>query len=118
MRELAHESNGFTALANRISNVSSGLVRLDVSSNSISGNVPDFFYMFPNIHYFSAHSNNLSGTIPPSLSNSQTISYINLRNNSFDGSINLNCSMISESYVLDLYEIVNVEFLCVTFFIV
>ncbi|KAI3728285.1 hypothetical protein L6452_16919 [Arctium lappa] len=101
LRELSLKDNMFISITG-IGNSSSRLVRLDVSSNRLSGNVPDFFHSFPNLSYFSAHSNNLSGEIPPSLLNSQAISSLNLRNNSLYGSINFNCSLMVNLASLDL----------------
>ncbi|GJV52260.1 concanavalin A-like lectin/glucanase [Tanacetum coccineum] len=101
LRELALEDNEFTALSG-VSNFTSGLVRLDFSTNRISENLPDFFHCFPNLNYFSVHSNNLTGEVPLSLSNSKTISTLNLRNNSLDGSIKFNCSMMVNLTSLDL----------------
>nr|XP_043638587.1 phytosulfokine receptor 1 [Erigeron canadensis] len=101
LRELALQDNTFTTLPG-ISIPSSRLVRLDVSSNRISGEIPDFFGSFPYLNYFIAHSNNLSGRIPRSLSNSPTISSVNLRNNSLDGSIDFNCLTMVNLSSLDL----------------
>ncbi|XP_024995366.1 phytosulfokine receptor 1-like [Cynara cardunculus var. scolymus] len=99
LRELALQDNAFTSFPGIGNSSSRGfqfsrLVRLDVSSNRLTGNIPDFFHRFPNLSYFSAHSNNLSGELPPSLLNSQAISSLNMRNNSLDGSINFNCSIM------------------------
>nr|XP_043632915.1 phytosulfokine receptor 1-like [Erigeron canadensis] len=101
LRELALQDNMLTSFPG-ISNSSSRLVRLDVSSNMISGKLPDFFGSFLNLNYFIAHSNNLSGRIPLSLSNSPTLSSVNLRNNSLDGSIDINCLAMVNLSSLDL----------------
>ncbi|KAK1408684.1 hypothetical protein QVD17_40670 [Tagetes erecta] len=99
LHELALEDNKFNAI-NRIGSSYSQLIRLDVSSNGLSGNIHDFFHSFPKLSYFSAHSNNLSGMIPSSLLNSKTISSLNLRNNSLHGSIHFNCStMVNLTYL-------------------
>ncbi|XP_076932410.1 phytosulfokine receptor 1-like [Bidens hawaiensis] len=101
IRELAVQDNRFTSISG-LGSSSSRLVRLDVSSNRLWGNLPDFFDSFPNLNFFSAHSNNLSGVIPPSLSNSRTISSVNLRNNSLNGDISFNCSMMVNLTSVDL----------------
>ncbi|KAL8267064.1 hypothetical protein R6Q59_004408 [Mikania micrantha] len=103
LRELALQDNMFTTI-NGISNSNSfsRLVRLDVSSNRLSGSIPDVFHNFPNLSYFAAQSNDLSGQVPPSLSNSASISSLNLRNNSLGGSIDFNCSMMASLTSLDL----------------
>ncbi|KAL7605647.1 hypothetical protein Lser_V15G16548 [Lactuca serriola] len=75
---------------------------MDVSSNQLSGNLPDFFHNFPNLTHFSAQSNRFSGGIPSSLSNSPVISFLNLRNNSFNGPIEFDCSMMTNLTSLDL----------------
>ncbi|KAI3713839.1 hypothetical protein L1987_72425 [Smallanthus sonchifolius] len=105
LRELALQDNMLTTITGigiGISSSSSRLVRLDVSSNRLSGSIPDVFDNFPNLSYFAAQSNNLSGLIPPSLSNSPAIASLNLRNNSLDGSIDFNCSMMVNLTSLDL----------------
>ncbi|CAH1441050.1 unnamed protein product [Lactuca virosa] len=101
LMELELQGNMFMGIEG-IGNSSSHLVRLDISSNRLLGNLPDFFHSFPNLSYFSARSNNLSGEIPPSLSNSQSISTISLRNNSLNGSIDFNCSVMVNLTSLDL----------------
>nr|GEU80489.1 concanavalin A-like lectin/glucanase, subgroup [Tanacetum cinerariifolium] len=63
LRELTLDDNEFTALFG-VSNITSGLVRLDFSTNRILENLLDFFYCFPNLKYFSVHSNNLTGELP------------------------------------------------------
>ncbi|KAD5317223.1 hypothetical protein E3N88_17169 [Mikania micrantha] len=82
----------------------SNLVYLDVSSNYISGNLPDLFHTFPNLTYFAAHSNNFDGKMPFSLLNSRSISSLILRNNSLSGSIDLNCSAMINLMFLDLAD--------------
>ncbi|CAH1416646.1 unnamed protein product [Lactuca virosa] len=95
------QDNSFTSITG-IGNSSSHVTRLDVSSNQLSGNLPDFFHNFPNLTHFSAQSNRFSGGIPSSLSNSPAISFLNLRNNSFNGPIEFNCSMMTNLTSLDL----------------
>ncbi|KAJ0779865.1 putative non-specific serine/threonine protein kinase [Helianthus annuus] len=101
LQELALENNEFTTISG-IGDSFSQLVHWDISSNRLSGNIPDIFHSFPKLSYFSAHSNNLSGMIPQSLSNSRTISSLNLGHNSLDGSVDINCSTMINLTSLDL----------------
>ncbi|KAI3694201.1 hypothetical protein L1987_77163 [Smallanthus sonchifolius] len=101
LQELDLQDNEFTGISG-IRNSSSELVRLDISSNRFSGNIPDIFYNFRNLSHFLSHSNNLTGGVPASLSNSQTISSLNLRNNYLDGPIDFNCSKMINLTSLDL----------------
>ncbi|PWA91619.1 Concanavalin A-like lectin/glucanase, subgroup [Artemisia annua] len=99
--ELALQENRFTGFEG-IGNSTSGLVRLNVSSNRLTGKIPDWFDRFPNLSYFIAHSNNLSGGVPLSLLNSRSVSSVNLRNNSLNGLIGFNCSSMVNLTSLDL----------------
>nr|GEX26021.1 phytosulfokine receptor 1 [Tanacetum cinerariifolium] len=99
--ELALQENMFTGFEG-VGDFTSGLVRLDVSSNRLSGSIPDWFERFPNLRYFVAHSNNLSGGVPLSLLNSRNVSSVNLRNNSLSGVIEFNCSSMVNLASLDL----------------
>ncbi|KAK9052745.1 hypothetical protein SSX86_029375 [Deinandra increscens subsp. villosa] len=103
LRELALQDNGFTTITGfGNSSRSNRLVRLDVSSNRLSGSIPDVFLDFPNLSYFAAQSNRLSGVIPPSLSSSPAISSLNLRNNSLGGLIDFDCLKMVNLTSLDL----------------
>ncbi|KAL4586386.1 hypothetical protein LXL04_011022 [Taraxacum kok-saghyz] len=93
--------NMFTSIT-EIGNSSSHITSLDVASNQLSGNLPDFFRNFPNLTHFSVQSNRFYGGIPSSLRNSPAISFLNLRNNSFNGPIEFNCSMMTNLTSLDL----------------
>ncbi|GKB44149.1 concanavalin A-like lectin/glucanase [Tanacetum coccineum] len=99
--ELALQENLFTGFEG-VGDFSSGLVGLDVSSNRLSGSIPDLFDRFPSLHYFIAHSNNLSGAVPLSLLNSRSVSSVNSRNNSLNGVIEFNCSTMVNLASLDL----------------
>ncbi|KAK1438210.1 hypothetical protein QVD17_04016 [Tagetes erecta] len=103
LRVVALQDNRFTSITGISDlNSTSGMFRLDVSSNRLSGSIPDVFHNFWNLSYFAAQSNDFSGVIPRSLSNSPTISSLNLRNNSLGGLIDFNCSVMVNLTSLDL----------------
>ncbi|KAK9051263.1 hypothetical protein SSX86_027890 [Deinandra increscens subsp. villosa] len=104
LMELDLQGNLFNSI-NSIAGIGDSVSRithLDVSSNRLSGELPDFFHKFPNLTRLAAHSNRFTGGIPSSLTNSPAITSINLRNNSFNGAIKFNCSLIKNLTSLDL----------------
>lgn len=71
----------------RISNSSSPLRRMDLSSTSFSGAVPDWIGHLKYLSHLDLHNCQFSGSIPRSIGNLTQLSLLDLSNNSFSGEI-------------------------------
>ena len=66
------------------------LTRLDLSNNSIIGNIPSYFSTFKELVSLDISDNLMTGTLPTELGNADVVNgltYIDLSNNNFEGCI-------------------------------
>ncbi|KAK2965705.1 hypothetical protein RJ640_022232 [Escallonia rubra] len=85
---LTLRNNSFTGPLQMPSNPVPKLTSLDISSNHISGNIPeDFGTSFPGLKVLRMSANSFTGTIPSSLGDMATIFYLDLSHNLLSGNI-------------------------------
>ena len=64
-----------------------GLTRLDLYSNELSGSLPSWLGNFTNLQWLSLGGNELSGSLPSWLGNLTNLQYLNLSGNELSGSL-------------------------------
>ncbi|XVF03765.1 hypothetical protein REPUB_Repub05bG0021300 [Reevesia pubescens] len=86
MESLNLSKNKLYGLISSICNITARHLRfLDLSSNLLSGVLPDCFAQFPNLTVLNLADNNFSGPIPSSLGSLASLEMLNLRGNRFSG---------------------------------
>ncbi|KAK2427377.1 putative LRR receptor serine/threonine-protein kinase [Trifolium repens] len=85
-----------------IFNISSLSNTLDLSYNSLSGNLPKEVGMLKNIDILFVSENNLSGDIPETIGECISLEYLNLEGNSFRGTIPSSLASLKGLQNLDL----------------
>ncbi|TVU08636.1 hypothetical protein EJB05_42047, partial [Eragrostis curvula] len=65
----------------------SNLVKLDLGTNAITGELPESISQLPKLQELRLATNNMTGTLPPSLSNWTALRCLDLRSNSFVGDL-------------------------------
>ncbi|KAJ9560276.1 hypothetical protein OSB04_005436 [Centaurea solstitialis] len=88
------------------SNVSRSLVRLRLGRNSLSGQIPTWFFgnYVPALAYLEVDHNSLSGMIPPELSFYKNLSLLDLSSNRLVGSLPRELGNLSRLQVLSLQQ--------------
>ncbi|XP_048447340.1 probable leucine-rich repeat receptor-like protein kinase At1g35710 [Pyrus x bretschneideri] len=84
LRELDLSANNFTGVIPRISGLT-GLVYMDLSSNSLSGAIPLGLHMLTRLEVFNASHNHLSGEIPSALADMSNLSRYDFSYNNLTG---------------------------------
>ena len=74
-------------IPNWFSNLTTSLLHLDLSNNSLRGEIPPSIFNSPKLESLYLDSNKLIGKIPESLGQLKHLTYLNMRGNSFSGPI-------------------------------
>ncbi|XP_047181415.1 receptor-like protein EIX2 [Vigna umbellata] len=86
--ELFLSNNMFTGFVSSFCETSSlSVTYLDLSSNTLTGPLPNCWQKFQNLEVLNLANNSLSGRVPESLGNLQSILSMHLNNNIFSGEI-------------------------------
>lgn len=80
------------------------LAQLDISSNQLSGKLPDCWSDFTSLIYLDLSNNNLSGKIPSSIGSLLGIQALIMRNNSLTGELPLSLKSCTSLKMLDVGE--------------
>ncbi|KAF7813010.1 receptor-like protein EIX2 [Senna tora] len=80
------------------------LASLDISSNQLSGQLPDCWSSFTSLIYLDLSNNNLSGEIPPSIGSLLGLQALIIRNNSLTGELPLSLKSCTSLKMLDVGE--------------
>ena len=83
-------------------NLSTSLLNLYLSENSLIGNIPPSIFNLQRLEYLEVQLNSLSGKFPESLGLLKHLSYLNLEGNSLSGPIPLSLGNLSEMQNLNL----------------
>ena len=83
-------------------NLSTSLLNLYLSENSLIGNIPHSIFNLQRLEYLEVQLNSLSGKFPESLGQLKHLSYLNLEGNSLSGPIPLSLGNLSEMQNLNL----------------
>ncbi|KAM3729914.1 hypothetical protein ACB098_12G047100 [Castanea mollissima] len=98
MTLLSIAANLFSGTISSVCKITGGVLNfLDLSSNLLSGEIPDCFMHWRKLVILDLSGNNLSGKIPTSLGSLSQLRTLSLRNNSFSGDLPLsmkNCSLL------------------------
>ncbi|PHT63172.1 hypothetical protein T459_32981 [Capsicum annuum] len=79
--------NAFTgSLPNSITKAKQ-LLRLDLSDNHLSGNIPDWWYDLQQLQVRDLYGNDLSGSIPPSICSPPSLFWLRLSRNNLSGEL-------------------------------
>lgn len=89
LKVLSLSNNNFSgSISDEIAFVSRGLQRLNLSRNSLSGNVPTSFANLSSIQFLDLSENSLSGPLPGDLfGNCESLRFVSLANNFLEGPI-------------------------------
>ncbi len=74
-------------IPNWFSNLSTSLIKLDLSNTSLKGEIPHSILNFQKLESLSLNSNHLSGKIPESLGQVKHLTHLSLTHNSLSGPI-------------------------------
>ncbi|XP_037480139.1 receptor kinase-like protein Xa21 [Triticum dicoccoides] len=89
-------------LPSSVSNLSTSLKRLDLQSNTISGNIPKDIGNLANLEYLVLDSNSFRGTLPSTFGRLNKLQLFSVENNKISGSIPLTFGNLTELISLEL----------------
>ncbi|KAJ4877861.1 putative inactive leucine-rich repeat receptor-like protein kinase [Raphanus sativus] len=103
LQEMDFSGNGLTGSIPRGSNrLFESLVTLDLSCNSLSGNIPGEVGLFSNLRHLNLSWNNFNTRVPPEIEFLRNLTVLDLRNNSLIGSVPAD---ICESQSLEILQL-------------
>ncbi|KAM4081830.1 hypothetical protein ACJW30_11G122400 [Castanea mollissima] len=103
LRVLDLSENHFNhEIPNWFSNLSTSLLQLSLSGNSLIGGIPPGILNFQKLEYLDLEENSLSGKIPESLGHLKHLTYLDLSINSLSGPIPSSIGNLSELQILSL----------------
>ncbi|XP_022769543.1 probable inactive leucine-rich repeat receptor kinase XIAO [Durio zibethinus] len=76
-------------------NISSNLVQLDLSSNNLSGSIPDSFENMPALEFIKFYNNRLEGGIPKSMGNLCSLQALDMRFNNLSEPLTVTLEKLS-----------------------